>query len=293
MIVCCCFISNMGLTYSAQHLEVAKAVEKCHEYLNEPGFNVQRYCYVIMVADQHGLKDLKEAADIKMASMYEEICEKEEFLSDMSADLLSALLCRDDLSAPSEDFVFKSVMQWIKYKKEERLDVAAKVIGAVRLGLVDSKDVIEELDTEEMQAIPEIHMLLHTKVLRNCRRSSSSAFALEEARPRSMSSVGKSVFLVLSFTLHVISAINMLLQRTLKLLNIQPEAFEEFRVRIGEGETKIDEFGRRKSLSCSLHENVACVDEFNYFLSIIGAVFSLCLSRNATLFPPVSQTFPK
>ena len=201
---------------AAHHLQVAKAVEKCCEYLTElAGFNVKSYCFVIMVADQHGLKDLKEATERKMASMYEEICEKDEFLSDMNADVLSALLCRDDLSAPSEDFVFKSVMQWIKYRKGERLDMAAKVIGAVRLTLVDVKDVIEELDTEEMQAIPEIHMLLHRTVVHSCRPSSSSAFALEKARPRSMSLVGESVFLVLLFTLQVISEINMLLQRTL------------------------------------------------------------------------------
>ena len=36
-----------------------------------------------------------------------------------------ALLSRDDLSAPSETFVFKSVMQWIKHKKKERMAVAA------------------------------------------------------------------------------------------------------------------------------------------------------------------------
>jgi len=39
--------------------------------------------------------------------------------------------------------------------------VAAKVIGAVRLGLVDVKLVIEELNTEEMQRIPEISKQLH------------------------------------------------------------------------------------------------------------------------------------
>ena len=70
-----------------------------------------------------------------------------------SADQLSSLLSRDDLSAPSETFVFKSVMQWIKHKNEERMEVAAKVIGAVRLGLVDIKTVIEELSTEEMQRV--------------------------------------------------------------------------------------------------------------------------------------------
>ena len=39
-------------------------------------------------------------------------------------------------------FVFKSVMQWIKHKKGERMVVAAKVIGAVRLGIVDIKVMI-------------------------------------------------------------------------------------------------------------------------------------------------------
>lgn len=67
-------------------------------------------------------------------------------------------------------------------------------IGAVRLGLVDSKDVIEELDTEEMKAIPEINMLLQEALIRNCRPSRSSALALEKGKPRSMNSVGEKVF---------------------------------------------------------------------------------------------------
>ena len=96
----------------------------------------------------------------KMASMYKEVCETEEFLSQINADQLTNLLSRDDLSAPSESFVFKSVMHWIKYKKEERMAVAAKVIGTVSLGLVDIKEVIAELNTEEMQRVPEIQALV-------------------------------------------------------------------------------------------------------------------------------------
>ena len=191
---------------AADHLQVASAVEQCCKYLETEvvglRFDVQLYCRVIMVADRHGLKDLKEATESKMASMYKEICVEEEFLSDMNADVLSALLSRDDLRAPSENFVLKSVVQWIKYRKEERMDVAAQVIGAVRLGLVDIKDVIKELDAEEMQVIPEINMLLLKTLIHKYRPSSSSAFALERARPRSMNPVGESVFLVLLFTLH-------------------------------------------------------------------------------------------
>ena len=186
---------------AADHLQVASVVEQCCKYLTQLSFDVQTYCLIIMVADQHSLKDLKEATERKMASMYKDICEKEEFLSDMNVDVLSALLCRDDLSAPSENFVFKSVMKWIKYRKKERMDVAAQVIGAVRLGLVDISDVIEELRTEEMQVIPEINTLLQETLIHNCRPSSSSAFALEKGKPRSTTSVGESVFYVLLFTL--------------------------------------------------------------------------------------------
>ena len=131
-----------------------------------------------------------------MAYIYKEICESEEFLSHVDADQYTRLLSRDDLSAPSETFVFRSVMQWITHKKEERMPIAAKVIGAVRLGLVDINDLTEELDTEEIQRVPEIHMLLHKSLLHNIRPSNSSKFATEKAKLRSTGPVSLSVFFI-------------------------------------------------------------------------------------------------
>ena len=83
------------------------------------------------------------------------------------------------------------MMQWIKHKKEERMAVAAKVIGAVRLGLVDIKVVIQELTTGEMQQDAEIRMLLQESLLHNNMPSHNSKFAVEKTKPRSMSSVSK------------------------------------------------------------------------------------------------------
>ena len=121
--------------------------------------------------------------------MYKGVCENEEFLSHVDADQHTRLLSRDDLSAPSETFIFKSVMQWINYKKEERMTVAAKVIGAVRLVLVDIRKIIEELNTEEMKQIPEIFSLVYETLVHSYSPSNSSKFALEKAKPRSMSQV--------------------------------------------------------------------------------------------------------
>ena len=187
---------------AADHLQVTSAVQQCCDYLqtqfiDQLRFGVYTYCRVFAIADRHGLTDLQEATQTKMASIYREICESEEFLSHVDADQYISLLSRDDLSAPSETFVFKSVMQWITYKKEERMPFAAKVIAAVRLGLVDINDLTEELDTEEKQRVAEIHMLLHESLLHNIRPSNSSKFALERAKLRSTGPVSLSVFLYL------------------------------------------------------------------------------------------------
>ena len=131
---------------AADHLQVTTAVQQCCDFLKrefiEIRLDLHNYCLLYTVADRHGLRDLQEAAEKKMASMYVDVCESEEFLSNVDADQLFSLLNRDDLNAPSETFIFKSVMQWIKRKNEERTAVAAKVIGAVRLGIVDIKVMI-------------------------------------------------------------------------------------------------------------------------------------------------------
>ena len=178
---------------TANHLQMANIVRQCCDFLHKEFIqgciDIQTYLHLLAFADLHGLGDLKEAALRKMASLYREVCESEEFLSHISADQFLNLLSRDDLSAPSETFVFKSVMQWIKCKKEERMTVAAKVIGAVRLGLVDTKDVVEELNTEEMLRVPEIQMLMCEKLLHSNMPSPNSKFAVEKTRPRSMTPV--------------------------------------------------------------------------------------------------------
>ena len=184
---------------AADHLQVTSAVQQCCDYLqtqfvDQLRFGVQTFCRVSAIADRHGLKDLQEATQTKMAYIYKEICESEEFLSHVDADQYTRLLSRDDLSAPSETFVFKSVMQWIKHKKEERMAAAAKVIGAVRLGLVDIKALIEELNTEEMQTVPEIHTLLFDSAIYHHNPSNTSKFATEKAKLRSTTPVSIELY---------------------------------------------------------------------------------------------------
>ena len=178
---------------AADHLQVTTVVQQCCDFLKREfiqlRLDLHNYCLLTTVADRHGLGDLQEAAERKMASMYVDVCESEEFLTHIGPDQLFSILRRDDLAAPSETFVFKSVMQWIKHKREERMAGAAKVIGAVRLGLVDIRVLIEELDTEEMERVPEIYKQLHEALVFNFMPSRNPKFAVEKTKTRATSPV--------------------------------------------------------------------------------------------------------
>ena len=132
---------------AASQLQMASVVQLCCDFVKkefiENRIDLKNYSVLCTVAVRLGLRDLQEAAGAKMGSMYKDVCESKEFLTHINGDQLLSPLGRDDLNSPSETFVFKSAMNWIRHKGEERMAVAGKVIGAVRLGLVDVKIEIE------------------------------------------------------------------------------------------------------------------------------------------------------
>ena len=178
---------------AADHLQVASVVHQCCNFLLTEfvkiRFDFETYCRIWEIALSYGLKDLQDAAECAVAKMYTDVCESEEFLTHIGGNQLVSLLSRDDLIAPSETFVFKSVMQWINYKKEERMAIAAKVIGAVRLGLVDIGVVIDDLNTEEMQQIPEIYKQVHEAAIYKHRPTYKPKTSVEQTKPRSKNPV--------------------------------------------------------------------------------------------------------
>ena len=180
---------------AADHLQITSVLQQCCDFLKTAVIqDVRRYRSLCAIANKHGLTELQEAADHQMALNYKDICESKEFLSYFGADQLLSLLSRDDLTAPSETFVFKSVMQWIKHKKEERMAVAAKVIETVRLGLVDTKVLIGELNTRDMQQFPDIHKILFDALIYFHVPSQVPRFA-EKSKPRASKQVRKPVTL--------------------------------------------------------------------------------------------------
>ena len=59
---------------AADHLQVTTVVQQCCDFLKREfiqlRFDLHSYCLLSTVADRHGLRDLQEAAEQKMASIY-------------------------------------------------------------------------------------------------------------------------------------------------------------------------------------------------------------------------------
>ena len=90
---------------TASHFQMPTIVRQCCDFLDKKYvqgcIDIQTYLNLLAFANLHGLRDLKEATQSKMASVYKEICEREEFLFHIDADQFLNLLSRDDLSAVS------------------------------------------------------------------------------------------------------------------------------------------------------------------------------------------------
>ena len=69
------------LLAAADHLQVTSVVQQCCDFLKREfiqlRLDLNNYCLLCTVADRHGLRDLQETAEHKMASMFKDICESE------------------------------------------------------------------------------------------------------------------------------------------------------------------------------------------------------------------------
>lgn len=173
---------------AADQLEILSVVEKCSLFimhnLTRDKLHLETRLKIYRVADRHNLTELREQSLRSVALRFGVICEEEGFMENITADELLLLLSRNDLSVPSETFLFTTVITWIKYNQEERLPQAPKILDKVRLALVDIMIVLEELECEEFQEVPECFSLMYKCLLQHVRPFLFSAFAEEKGLPR-------------------------------------------------------------------------------------------------------------
>ena len=178
----------LGVLEAADHLQILSVVKKCSLFivnnLSQDKFHMETRLKIYRVAERHNLTELREESLQALALKFGEICEEDGFKENITADELLVLLSRNDLSVPSETFLFKTMIAWIKYDKEERLPHAPRLLDKVRLALVDILVVLSELESEDFKEIPECFSLMHKCLLQHVRPFLFSPFAQEKGMPR-------------------------------------------------------------------------------------------------------------
>lgn len=189
---------------AADHLQILSVVKKCSLFignnLSRDKFHMETQLKIHRVAERHNLTELREESLQALALKFGEICEEDGFMKDITVDELELLLPRNDLSVPSETFLFTTVITWMKYDKENRLRHAPRLLNKVRLALVDIMVVLSELESEGLKDIPECFSLMHNSLSQHVRPFLFSSFAQKKGMPRLSSKVSTLAFAVL---LHV------------------------------------------------------------------------------------------
>lgn len=104
---------------------------------------------VKVFADTHACIDLLKAADCFVQQHYLEVLEGEEFL-ELDVELLEELLQSEELNVRCEEQVFESVMRWVKHNVDTRKQHLARVLGHVRLPLLERNYLVSQVGTEPL-----------------------------------------------------------------------------------------------------------------------------------------------
>ena len=183
----------LDILEAADHLQISGAIKKCSLYilnnLREEKFTIETKLKICRVAENHNLAELHEEIVHAVALQFGEISSEKAFMENVTSDELLLLLTRNDLSVPSETFLFQTVISWIKADRENRLQYTAQLLDKVRLALVDVMVLLGELESEEFKSKPECFSLVHMCLLEQVRPSLSSPFVQDKGEPRVASKV--------------------------------------------------------------------------------------------------------
>lgn len=78
--------------------------------------------------------------------------QSDEFLH-LPLEELNSIILEDELNVKSEEVVWEAVLRWVNYDPDSRWQHTVKLMGSIRLGLLDTQVNISSLDKSILYAI--------------------------------------------------------------------------------------------------------------------------------------------
>ncbi|KAK3699556.1 hypothetical protein QZH41_003934 [Actinostola sp. cb2023] len=132
-----------NLFIASDRLEFKSAKDACIDFIMRQ-IEISNCLRILALAERHGLKVLKAAANNCITNNFIEVVETEDFKNLNSSQVLE-LLCKDDIKVSSEKQVFKACVTWIKHDIHSRRQFMSELLKVVRLPFVPLKDLHDEV----------------------------------------------------------------------------------------------------------------------------------------------------
>ncbi|XP_065213646.1 kelch-like protein 5 isoform X2 [Planococcus citri] len=130
----------------ASILQLGEVTRACCSFLKKQ-LHPSNCIGICLFADRQGCDDLKKAAQKYTADYFMDVIQNQEFLA-LPEDEVFKLLSSDDLSVPAEDDIFKALMKWVEYNEPIRSKNIGKLLGVVRLPLLQPSFIADHVETK-------------------------------------------------------------------------------------------------------------------------------------------------
>ncbi|KAL3874657.1 hypothetical protein ACJMK2_037639 [Sinanodonta woodiana] len=136
--------SNAQNLLAATSLFQILPVQRACARFMETQLDVQNCVGIHYFAHIHSCYDLKQKARECIEKYFSQVCKCEEFMS-LSYDKVREIIMSDELNVESEETVLDSVIDWVKHNERDRKYYVGELLPHVRLGLVSSKYVKQQI----------------------------------------------------------------------------------------------------------------------------------------------------
>ncbi|XP_014664890.1 PREDICTED: kelch-like protein 10 [Priapulus caudatus] len=143
--ICCITESTVQrLLAAADQLNIMGVVRECCDFINDR-IDATNCFSIRSFARAYFCKGLERRAHSYIMKNFPEIAERNDEYLELSTDELHELIDSDELNVRNEEICFLAIVRWIDHDAEARKQYIAKLLGTVRLGLLDANYFVEKV----------------------------------------------------------------------------------------------------------------------------------------------------
>ncbi|KAM4771680.1 kelch-like protein 6 [Rhinophrynus dorsalis] len=144
---------------AASLFQFLRMVDACSSFLTE-ALHPENCVGILRLADTHSLDSLKMQVQNYIIQNFSQVLNHEDFL-ELPYEMFYHILKSDDLYITEESQVFETVISWVQYKKQERIELLPKILECVRLPLLDPWYLVGTVEANELiRQCPDVFPLM-------------------------------------------------------------------------------------------------------------------------------------